>query len=232
MQWSQRLKLASVVLVVATCISPALAATVIPDNGPYSGGNSVLITNCVPDIGNGSDITNVTVGGLSAMRFGQGTNYIQISMPIFSSAGAKDIVVQSTSAGNTTFFGAYTVNPVGRIYGGAVETWTPWQEVTNLPAERANLAVGVLNGSLYALGGDYMGAAQSNVYRYEGGAWSEVAPLSGARRGSAVGVLNGALYAVGGDFSTNVCRYNGTNWTEVAGLPAARSSMAAGVLNG
>jgi hypothetical protein len=38
---------------------------VIPSSDPFDGGNAVLITNTIPNIGNGTDITNVTLCGMS-----------------------------------------------------------------------------------------------------------------------------------------------------------------------
>ena len=51
----------------AAGLAPALPVTytIIPDNGPFVGGNRVLVTNTLPDIGNGSDITNIVIGELS-----------------------------------------------------------------------------------------------------------------------------------------------------------------------
>ena len=47
-------------------------ASVFPSNGPYSGGNSLVVTNGL--FGDGSDITNVTIGGSAAALTSQGTN--------------------------------------------------------------------------------------------------------------------------------------------------------------
>ena len=141
----------------------------------------------------------------------------------------KDIVIQSTSIGESTFTGAYTVNPAGQI-GGVSEDWTQWQEVAALPSARLFFAAEVFNGALYSLGGG------TNVYRYDGTNWTEVAGLPAARWAVAAGVLNGALYVIGGCETdapcTNVYRYDGTNWAEVAGLPTALRDLAVGVLNG
>ncbi len=92
------------------------AADVAPSNGPYAGGNVVLVTNAAPDIGNGSDITNVVLGGVGTTNLtGQGANWVAFVAPATGSAGLKNIMVQSVSAGDTTLAGAYTVNPAGVI---------------------------------------------------------------------------------------------------------------------
>ena len=214
----------------------AQTCVVIPSSGPFAGANVVSVTNTVPPIGNGLDITRVTVGGVSATYTGQGTNWVTITVPATGSAGAKDVVIQSTSIGTTTFAGAYTVNPTGQI-GSVTEDWTQWQEVAGLPAPRWTLAAAVLNGALYAFGGYGTGYdPQSTVYRYDGLRWTETAPMPAPTACLAATVLNGVLYAIGGiysnDLRANVYAYDGTNWTAAAALPAPRGSMSAGVLNG
>ena len=79
--------------------------------GPYSGGNIVTLTN--GQLGNGIDITNVMVGGSAATITGQGSNWVSIAMP--AGSGASDILVQSTTEGDSIMTGAYTYNPPGRL---------------------------------------------------------------------------------------------------------------------
>jgi len=204
---------------------------VVPPTGPFSGGNSVSITN--GSLGNGSDITSVLVGGVEVVRTGQGANWVTITIPTNTSPGIKDIVIQSTSRGGTAMLGAYTVNPTGQIIGASIEDW---ENVKGLPGARYGLAVGALNGSLYAIGGFGAGDQQTNVYRYDGTNWTQVSGLPAPRYGLAAGALNGYLYAFGGygagDVQSSSYRFNGTNWTQVASLPAPRDFLAAGVLNG
>ena len=91
---------------------------VTPGRGPYAGGNTVVMTNVAEGaIGDGGDITNLTVDGTAVPLplLGQGTNWVRWTMPPASSAGAKDIVVQSASVGDTLFAGEYTYNPTGSI---------------------------------------------------------------------------------------------------------------------
>ncbi len=97
-----------------------LAARVVPDNGPYAGGNLVLVTNAWSAIGNGTDITNIVLGGVGTTNItGQGDAWVAFVAPTSSTAGLKDLVVQSTSVGGTTLSNAYTVNPAGQIGGTA-----------------------------------------------------------------------------------------------------------------
>ena len=74
-------------------------------SGPYSGGNSITITNGT--LGNGTDITNVLVGGVAATIEAQGANWVRITMPAHN-MGIVDIVVQSASVGEIMLTGAYT----------------------------------------------------------------------------------------------------------------------------
>jgi N-acetylneuraminic acid mutarotase len=200
--------------------------------GPYGGGNSLTITNGT--LGNGTDITNVTVGGVRATITGQGVNWVTFILPATSSAGATTILIQSASVGTTTIAGAYTYNPRGRI---GISQGGLWTEVAGLPQIRDSLAADVVNGMLYAFSGYGPGGWASNVYRYNMTNWTEVAGIPRGRSGAAAGNLDSILYSVAGyDYqrgvSTNVYRYDGTNWTEVAGLPQPRLHLAAGVLNG
>ena len=211
--------------------------TLIPSNGPFAGGNLVLVTNVTTRIGSGSDITNVIVGGVMATVTNQGTNWVVIGMPFTGSAGLKDVVVKSASVGATILSSAYTVNPPGQI-GGVVEDWTRWSEVAGLPAPRMYMAAATLNGALYAIGGaDYNWDPLTNVYRYDKTNWTEVAGLPAERGLLVAGVLNNAIYAIGGgnqngSAQTNAYRYNGTNWTETASLPVPRMDVKGSVLNG
>ena len=120
----------------------AVTADVVPSQGPFAGGNMVVVTNAVPAIGDGSDITNVTMGGVAATLAGQGANWVSFVAPATDSAGAKDIVIQSASLGDITFAGAYTVNPAGQI-GGTQYGPCAW----------TNLGSG-MNDQVYALAHD------------------------------------------------------------------------------
>ena len=189
--------------------------------GPYAGGNTLTITN-----GNFGTITNVLVGGVSATLVNSGANWATITLPAVGSAGAKDVVLQTSDHGDITLVGAYTVNPAGGIYDNRTEGWTA---VSSLPSARMQMGAAYYNGAIYAIGGAVNNSSftpQTNVFRFNGTNWAEVAGLPMGMARLSAGVLNGYLYALGGgdgSFSiTNVFRYDGTNWTEVAGLPSGR----------
>ncbi|NCD25043.1 MAG: choice-of-anchor D domain-containing protein, partial [Deltaproteobacteria bacterium] len=91
------------------------------NTGPWSGGNTIILTNGL--IGSGSDITNITIGGYAATVGSQGANWVEITLGTASTnGGAGDIVIQSTSLGESTFANAYTYNPQGYIPPGGVVT--------------------------------------------------------------------------------------------------------------
>jgi N-acetylneuraminic acid mutarotase len=117
-----------------------------------------------------------------------------------------------------------------------------------MPKPREALAVGVVNGILFAVGGAYCPyglscAYKSGLYAYDPATdtWTQKADMpKGARFNLAAGAVGGRLYAVGGstgDGSFNVNRVEAydpaTNtWAEKAPMPTPRDALAAGVVNG
>ena len=198
------------------------------NHGPYTGGNELVITNGA--LGSGSDITNVTICGVQATILEQGVNWVRIRLASGGS-GTGDIIIQSTSGGQTVIVNAYTYNPIGII---GTPTLTGWEEVAGLPAARSSLAAATLGSSLYAIGGWDGSNFRTNVYRYNGTNWIEVKGLPAGRDGLAAATLGNNIYAIGGggadSICTNVYRYDGTNWMEVKGLPARRHALAATTL--
>jgi len=114
-----------------------------------------------------------------------------------------------------------------------------------MPTPRVGLAVGVVNGILYAVGGSCCDPGEnanilSTVESYDPSTnmWTARAPIPTPRVGLAVGVVNGILYAVGGlskgkgPIST-VEAYDPTRnmWTARTPMPTARYRLAVGVVN-
>ena len=83
-------------------------------SGSVAGGNTIRISAIT--LGNGSDISSVTVGGVAATITGQGADWVEIILPS-GSEGTKDILVSSTSQGSTPLSSAYTYKPAGLIFG-------------------------------------------------------------------------------------------------------------------
>jgi 7-cyano-7-deazaguanine synthase in queuosine biosynthesis len=78
--------------------------------GPYSGGNSITISN-----GSFGTVTNVLVGGVAATITASGNNWVTVTVSACGSPGVKDIVLQTSEHGDITLTGVYTVNPAGVI---------------------------------------------------------------------------------------------------------------------
>ena len=221
---------------------PATVSTmtcdVLPDRGPYAGGNVVVITNCVPNIGDGTDITNVTFDGVAVSSLsGQGANWVAVVAPPSMSMAPVDISIDSTTQGNHLRLDVYSYNPQGSIFGGkATNDFERWTEIVPLPTDLRYGGAAVLNGNLYVVGGLSGGEFSSNVYRFSETGWTEAAALSTSLSFNAVAMFNGAIYSVGGNNSggvTNgVYRFDGTAWTEVAPLPAVRTVGRAAVRDG
>ena len=114
-----------------------------------------------------------------------------------------------------------------------------WSSREPMPTPRTDLAVGVVNGILYAVGGS-SGGYLTTVEAYDPvtNSWTTKAPMPTARARLAVGVVNGILYAVGGfnnssGFLTTVEAYDPVtnSWTTEAPLPTPRADLGAGVVN-
>ena len=96
---------------LCVCAWATLAsAAVAPSNGPFAGGNEVVVTN-----GDFGTITNVLVGGVEATILDSGASWFTIAMPAAGAAGTVDIIVQTSDNGDTTLANAYRYNPVGWI---------------------------------------------------------------------------------------------------------------------
>ena len=81
-----------------------------------------------------------------------------------------------------------------------------WETRTPMPTVRGALGVGVVDGVLYAVGGDGpTGLATGTVEAYNRAtdSWTSKASMPTARYGVGVGVVNGILYAVGGYTSSD-----------------------------
>lgn len=116
-----------------------------------------------------------------------------------------------------------------------------WTLRAPMPTGRHGLAVGVVDSTLYAIGGlDSNGVDLAIVEAYDPAMdrWSARAPMPTARHGLAAGVINGIIYAVGGrvgaSASAVVEAYDPqTNtWSTRASMPTARSDLAAAVAGG
>jgi N-acetylneuraminic acid mutarotase len=143
--------------------------------------------------------------------------------------------------------GPYTIQPrslPGTTAINTVERYDPgtntWSTVAPMPTARAHLAVGVINGILYAVGGQDGGTEIGALEAYDPATdhWTARAPMPTPREGLAVAVLNGKLYAIGGILSyreadiVEVYDPVMNMWAPGAQLITARLAPAAALLNG
>ena len=100
-----------------------------------------------------------------------------------------------------------------------------WETKAQMPTPRYDLAVGVVNGILYAVGGAIQPDPWTNrlatveAYDPTTNAWTTKAPMPTPRWGLGVGVVNGILYAVGG--------YDGASYSAVEAYDPATDSWTA-----
>src|SRR5437016_9483372 len=113
-----------------------------------------------------------------------------------------------------------------------------WTAKAPMPSPRHGLAVGVVNGVLYAVGGFHLNDQLSTVEAYDPikNTWKAKVPMPTARSDLAVGVVNGILYAVGGEsykaghLATLEAYDPATDiWTAKAPMPTARRGLDVGV---
>ncbi|KAL2096987.1 hypothetical protein ACEWY4_006194 [Coilia grayii] len=120
---------------------------------------------------------------------------------------------------------------------GALFCYNPmtnqWSQHASLNTPRNRVGVGVIDGSMYAVGGSHGSRHLNTVERYdpETNRWTFVAPMSVARLGAGVASCGGALYVVGGFDGENrwntVERYHpDTNtWQQVSPMHSVRSGL-------
>ena len=199
------------------------------NTGPYWGGNTITITNGT--LGNGSDITNILVGGVSTTNIvAQGVNWVTFKVPPAGSAGVQDIVIQSASVGASTLYASYIYNSTGSIYSAFGPS--VWKSLGSKQVPGQLSAIGMQNtiyglgmgpdGILYAAGA-FTNAGGSNCYRvarFDGTNWTEMG--GGIVQFANANVIrawtNGIVYAggyftnIGGINSRAIAKWNGTNW--------------------
>ncbi|XP_054628514.1 kelch-like protein 20 [Dunckerocampus dactyliophorus] len=115
-----------------------------------------------------------------------------------------------------------------------------WRTASHMVNQRGNMAVGTLDGKIYAVGGEDNVRCYSNVERYDPDAdsWSaDVAPLDSPRSGVCVVAMDGYLYAIGGHDGitamNTVERYDPkmNAWSKQVPMLTRRSGAVASVLD-
>ncbi len=190
-------------------------ADIYPASGPFAGGNIIVITNGSKAIGNGSDITNVTLGALSATTItGQGTNWVAFTAPQAVSTGMVSLTVWSASCGDL-LAGTYTYNPAGAI-GGTEYGPSAWtnvgSEMNSTVAALAHDGTNLYAGGIFTTAG---GVSAARVAAWNGTSWTN---LGSGQPYDVLSLLSlgtnlysgygSSTYRVGG-----VTTWNGTSWT-------------------
>lgn len=117
----------------------------------------------------------------------------------------------------------------------ATATTNVWASKAAMPTPRHALAVGVVNGIVYAVGGTRNGINQATVEAYNPGSdsWTARAPPPQSRSGlNGSGTINGVLYVAGG-FGTNgatntLYAYNPSTNTWATRAPMIYSAVCGG----
>jgi len=130
------------------------------------------------------------------------------------------------------------------LYRAALAQGGAWQAKASMPTPITGHAVGVVNGTLFSVGGASAAICCNNfsaptfAYDFTTNTWATKTTMSVRRKNLAAGVLNGILYAVGGDndfsyFATNEAYNSATDsWTIKASMPTPRTFPASGAGNG
>ncbi|HEV8453492.1 MAG TPA: Ig-like domain-containing protein, partial [Gemmatimonadales bacterium] len=116
-----------------------------------------------------------------------------------------------------------------------------WTILPGMPTVRQNLAGGVVNGLVYAVGGfNVAPAATLEAFNPGTNSWAARVSMPTGRYGLSAGVVNSTLYAVGGSAVNNgppldvMEAYDPASnlWTTKAPMPTPRRFLAIGVVNG
>ena len=194
---------------------PGAAPAVITVTGPAGYSHSVTGTTTLSALAPGS----YTIAALNVFASNATYGPAQASQTVS--------VVGSTTAATAGV--PYAVLPSG------------WTSKASMPTARFEMASGVVNGVLYAVGGANASTYYATVEAYDPATntWTAKAAMPTARAYLAAGVVNGVLYAVGGGTTSGailatVEAYDpATNtWTAKAALPTARYVLTGGVVNG
>ncbi len=117
---------------------------------------------------------------------------------------------------------------VNEEYDPVADAWTA---KTPMPEARGQLAAGVIDGKLYAVGD------ANEAYDPVSNTWETKAAIPGARSQFAIASADGKLYAIGGIIGVELnenLEYNPVTdaWTAKTPMTKARRALAAGTING
>jgi subtilisin family serine protease len=239
---------AGVIYAVAAGNSAADACSYSPSSTPQaltvaaSDQNDVFASfsnygSCVDMEAPGVAITSAWIGSDNATNTISGTSMASphvagaAALYLSTNRGAGPDLVAVALTGNATQ-GVLTSIPAGTpnrlLYTGFLNS-TIWQPRAPLPQPRRELALGAINGTIYAIGGVKPSGTVAGVAAYDPGTdtWSPKAPLPAARQASdGAAIIGGLLYAPGGYNTSNVLTkslyaYNpaSNTWVTKASMP-------------
>ncbi len=199
--------------------------TVVPDNGPFAGGNTVAL-----NIGTLGTVTGVRVAGAAAAVQGIDASGLTLVMPAVGSTGLKDIVIQTAEHGDFTLAGAYAVNPAGQIGGSATgpNTWTDLGG--GLPGS-AVYALACAGTNLFAGGTFTLAGGVANDAMWDGIDWSALGDgmddTVTALAFDGTNLYAGGYFTTAGGVAANyVARWDGSVWTSLGcGLDGPVSAL-------
>ncbi|HWH02687.1 MAG TPA: kelch repeat-containing protein [Gemmatimonadales bacterium] len=210
--------------------NPVLAGAVLPPIGvTYQGcaaGCDTTYTGNVT-ISLGAHPTSAVLGGTTTVRMVNGTaTFSDLTLNL---SGVYSLVANASGGVPDT--------------SGAFQTCATdcWEWHTPMPTRRNVVGVGVVGGTLYAIGGlDSTEVPSAVVEAYDpiADAWTSKASLHIARYGFAVGVANGKVYVAGGMTASGPTEtaesYDPSTdtWSMRASLPVPTAFPAGAVLNG
>jgi RNA polymerase sigma factor (sigma-70 family) len=129
-------------------------------------------------------------------------------------------------------------NAAPMVAHGEGDTWTA---KADMPTARWGLSTSVVDGIIYAIGGD-SNRAGTAVEAYDPAAdeWTSKAKMPTVRMELSTSVVNGKIYAIGGDWQpwpapvAAVDEYDpvADKWTEKTDMPTPRGALAASVVDG
>ncbi len=120
--------------------------------------------------------------------------------------------------------------------GNAAASANSWDTMAEMPTARSLLGVGVVNGKIYAIGGERgAGAVGVNeLYDPATDTWIPKESMPTSRYGFATAVLNNKIYCIGGLFSDLNEVYDPVTdtWETKQPMPTRRGGFSASVVNG
>ena len=187
-------------------------------------------------------LLGLTMVVVAAETFAQGTWTTKAPMP--TARGNFEVGVAADLVGDKLYAVGGFNNAGGALT--TVEAYDPdtntWSTRAPMSTPRNGIGVGVVDGLVYAVGGDTDAGnagflASVEAYDPLTNTWVARAPMPTPRNEVGVGVVDGILYAVGGYngvYHSTVEAYNPvTNtWSPRAPMPTARSVFAVGVVDG